>query len=453
VIDGTAPVVAVTDASYSASALDLGSTYFWRVAEVNEAETPTTYQGDIWSFSTTEYLVVDDFEDYNDWPPHEIYTAWPDGYEDPANGSQVGNLLPPLAETTIVHGDAQSMPFFYSNTGGATYSEGARTFAVPQDWTKHSIKTLGLWFHGTAGNTGQLYVKVNGVKVPYDGDAGNLAVGAWQPWNIDLTALAVNLQTVTTLAIGIDGNGAAGTLYFDDIRLYAYERQLVTPVPPDPAALVVHYELEGNANDSTGTAHGGATGGLFVAGTFGQGISLAGNDYVDCGNPPQLDFGTGSWTVSAWITMPTPTTENSNIFSNGGDNTGGIRYMLGVSETTDHKACLTLDDNASKVQSTSSVSVDDGQWHHIVGIRDGSSIRIYVDGFQDGADVALPDGYDLSGTSQANAYIGAGWHLPNSEMIKFFVGVIDDVRVYDYALSSAEVRSLTGATLPFDAPF
>ncbi|MHC4680615.1 MAG: hypothetical protein ACYTEK_18165 [Planctomycetota bacterium] len=63
-------------------------------------------------------------------------------------------------------------------------------------------------------------MKVNGVKVPYDGDAGNLAAAAWQPWNIDLTALGVNVQSVTTLAIGIDGNGAGGTLYIDDIRLY-----------------------------------------------------------------------------------------------------------------------------------------------------------------------------------------------------------------------------------------
>ncbi len=107
--------------------------------------------------------------------------------------------------------------------------------------------------------------------------------------------------------------------------------------------------------------------------------------------------------------------------------------MSGVSETDDHKACLTVDDNVTKVQSTSSVTVDDGQWCHIVGIRDGGSLCIYVNGFQDGDDVALPDGYDLSGTSQANAYIGAGWNYETSVVQKFFVGVIDEVRVYNYA--------------------
>ncbi|GAI89125.1 unnamed protein product [marine sediment metagenome] len=88
---------------------------------------------------------------------------------------------------------------------------------------------MALYFHGTAGNTGQLYVKVNGSKVLYDGDAGNLARAGWQPWNIELASFGTNLQSVTTLAIGIDDNGVSGTLYFDDIRLYSYSRQFITP--------------------------------------------------------------------------------------------------------------------------------------------------------------------------------------------------------------------------------
>jgi hypothetical protein len=112
------------------------------------------------------------------------------------------------------------MPLAYSNTGGAAYSEAERTFAVGHNWTEAGSQTLVLFFRGTAGNTGQLYVKINGSKVVYGGDAGDIAKTQWKQWNIALPSLGVNLQNITKLSIGIDGNGASGKLYFDDIRLY-----------------------------------------------------------------------------------------------------------------------------------------------------------------------------------------------------------------------------------------
>jgi hypothetical protein len=460
VIDGTAAVTTVTEASHGLLSLDLGQTYYWRVDEVNEAETPTTWQGYLWNFTTQEYFVVDDFESYNDLDPtdpnsNRIFNAWIDGYEVPTNGSLVGYENPPFTEQTVVHGEEQAMPFFFSNTGGAAYSEAERTLAAAQDWTTAGAKTLSLWFSGDPNNTaGQMYVKVNGSKVPYDSDASNLTAVAWQPWNIDLASVGTNLQNVTKLAIGIDGNGAAGKLFFDDIRLYPYDRQFITPAEPSNVGLMGHYKLDQDATDSSGNNIHGTLGGnpQWTAGKIGGALDFDGDDYVDLGNPSQLDFGTASWSVSAWVKMPA-TTDNSNIFSKGGDNTGGIRYMLGVSETDDHKACLTVDDNATKVQSTSSATVDDNQWHHIVGIRDGNTLRLYVDGVQDGVPATLSDGYDLSGTSQASAYIGAGWRFDTSVVHKFLTGVIDDVRIYGRVLTEEEIAWLAGRTKPFDKPF
>jgi len=96
VTDGTAPVDVVTEARYSPSHLDLGATYYWRVDEVNVAETHTIWQGDVWDFTTQEYIVVDDFEAYNDLNPDDpesnrIFLTWTGGDADPANGSQVGH--------------------------------------------------------------------------------------------------------------------------------------------------------------------------------------------------------------------------------------------------------------------------------------------------------------------------------------------------------------------------
>jgi len=91
---------------------------------------------------------VEDFEDYNDFEPDRIFDTWMDGWDIPANGSQVGYAEPPFAEKTIIHGGKQSMPLSYDNTGGVAYSEAERTFAVPQDWTVKDVKALTLWFRG-----------------------------------------------------------------------------------------------------------------------------------------------------------------------------------------------------------------------------------------------------------------------------------------------------------------
>jgi len=234
VIDGTAPVTTVTEAKKGPLSLDLGQTYYWKVSEVNEVETPTTWESDVWNLTTREFLIVDDFEAYNDLNPEDleskrIFNVWIDGFGVATNGSLVGYENLPFAEQTIVHSGKQSMPLAYNNTGAATYSEAERTFAVGQNWTQAGAATLVLYFHGAEGNTGQLYVKVDGSKVVYDGDAGDIAKAEWKQWNIDLASLGAGLQNVTKLAIGIDGNGATGTLYVDDTRLYGQAPQPEAP--------------------------------------------------------------------------------------------------------------------------------------------------------------------------------------------------------------------------------
>jgi hypothetical protein len=219
VIDGTAPVTTLAEASYNPPALALGTSYYWKVVEVNEAETPAAWESTVWSFTTKDHVVVEDFESYNEEAGNEIYMGWVDGFDDPTNGSQVGHLSAPFAETTVVLGGKQAMPLMYSN-GTTSYAEGTRTFNTTQDWTDHSVTTLVIPFRGMAGNTGQMYAKVNGTKIPYAGNAGNIALEAWQAWNIDLTSSGLNLKSVSSLAIGVEGASAAGTLYIDDIGLY-----------------------------------------------------------------------------------------------------------------------------------------------------------------------------------------------------------------------------------------
>ncbi|MFQ6034677.1 MAG: carbohydrate binding domain-containing protein [Sedimentisphaerales bacterium] len=147
VIDGTALVATVSESSYQPP-LEYGQIYYWKVNEVNEAASPSSWEGEVWNFSTVEYSVVDDFEDYNDYEPDRIFDTWIDGWGVAANGSQVGYNVPPFAEQTIVHGGNQSMPLHYDNTAGVRYSEAERTFDTPQDWTRGGANSLNLWFRG-----------------------------------------------------------------------------------------------------------------------------------------------------------------------------------------------------------------------------------------------------------------------------------------------------------------
>jgi hypothetical protein len=147
-----------TDTGFAPPKLDWDTTYYWRVDEINDVHPDSPWTGSLWSFTTANFLVVDDFEFYtdNDAAGEAIWQAWVDGFEDPANGSQVGYLLPPYAEQTIVHGGKQSMPFAYDNTAGVTNSEAVLTLDSPRDWTEQGVDTLSLWFRGYPASVGSL---------------------------------------------------------------------------------------------------------------------------------------------------------------------------------------------------------------------------------------------------------------------------------------------------------
>jgi hypothetical protein len=242
--------------NYSPPELGWGQTYYWRVDEQNTDA--TTSRGRLWSFTVADYLIVDDFEDYNDFTPDRVWQTWLDGfgYSEPppgfagnGTGSQVGNDDPPFTEQTIVHSGRQAMTFRYTNdgsTGKALYSEAAREWAVPQDWTRRGVKALTLWFNGDAANSAEpLYVGVQdslGTRKDVTHENGSaVIIDGWEEWNIDLQEFAnagVSLISVKKLILGVGNRvapqaGGTGTLYFDDVRLY---RPRCIPSEAKPAA-------------------------------------------------------------------------------------------------------------------------------------------------------------------------------------------------------------------------
>jgi len=218
--------------SYDPGMLEWDTTYYWRIDEVNNANPDSPWTGILWSFTTADFLVVDDFESYNDIDPpdpqsNRIFEAWLDGYGIPTNGALVGNELPPYAEQTIVHSGSQSMPLYYDNSVGN--SEATMTLTYPRDWTEKGVNTLTIWFRGDSANAAEtLYVALNGSAVVNHNNPNAAQITTWTEWTIDLQAFAdqsVNLANVNTIALGLGNRnnplaGGSGTMYFDDIRLY-----------------------------------------------------------------------------------------------------------------------------------------------------------------------------------------------------------------------------------------
>ncbi|MBN2316966.1 MAG: hypothetical protein JXM79_23770 [Sedimentisphaerales bacterium] len=147
---------ALGDESYDPGKLAWHTTYYWRVDEVNDLHPDSPWIGNLWSFTTGDFLLVDDFESYtdDDTSGEAIWQHWIDGYGVAGNGSQVGYLMPPYAEQAIVHGGRQSMPLMYDNTGGVLNSEAELTLTYPRDWTEEGVSNLSLWFHGLPGSVG-----------------------------------------------------------------------------------------------------------------------------------------------------------------------------------------------------------------------------------------------------------------------------------------------------------
>ncbi len=220
----------VDSPTFAPDGMEFGSTYYWQIVEVNEADAVTAWPGDVWSFSTQEYALIDGFETYNDDVDAKtaIFDTWLDGWVN-GTGSTVGYLNAPFAEQTVVHSGRQSMPLAYDNSASPFYSE-AEFDLSGAELTSGGAVCLRLFFHGDAANAAEtLYVAIE------DG-AGNVAVAAhpdpdaaladsWQEWVIpysELTAGGVNLSRAATIYIGLgDRNnpaaGGTGLVFIDDV--------------------------------------------------------------------------------------------------------------------------------------------------------------------------------------------------------------------------------------------
>ena len=222
------------------------TTYYWRIDGNNNLNSNSPWVGNVWNFTTADYILIDDFEDYNT-GNNQIWYAWHDGlgYGSPGippyfsgngTGAAVGDeTTNSYCEEFIVHGGSKSMPMLYDNNkqGFSMYSEVEFALIDARDWTEGDVSELSLWFRGLSTNYVEpLYIAVTNktgtpVVVIHD-DPTAAQIDTWTQWIVPLQAFAdqgIILTDVDKIAIGLGtrGNlttpGGAGKMYFDDIRL------------------------------------------------------------------------------------------------------------------------------------------------------------------------------------------------------------------------------------------
>jgi len=440
--------------------VELSSTYYWRVDEVNDAEATTLWAGDVWSFSTGDYLTVDDFETYNNFSPDRPFQTWIDGVgysadeffpvANPGNGTgaAVGHDIWSVAsahfegeimETSYtVGGSGQSMPIYYSGN-----SRTDRTFNPSQDWTSAGVKSLVLFVRGDRDNAaGSLYVEIDGKKITH-GDSNLVTKSLWTQWNLDLASAGVALNNVKDFSLGIDSSGS-GVIYVDEIRLYEAVPEVPVAADPGTNGLAAKFSLENNLSDTSGNGLGAGTVGggdpFYVDGIAGTALSFDGVvDFVELPIGSVIESA-NSITVSVWAD-----------FSNAGDNwqriwdfgsgEGANPYMF-LSPRTGGAgpvrfAIRSLTVAESFVESTATLA---SGWQHVAATIDSETMvmSLYINGSLagQGPTEVLPS--DMGNTTQN--YLAQSQYAADG----LYQGSVDELLIYTRALSEGEIRYLAG---------
>ncbi|MHC4645330.1 MAG: LamG domain-containing protein [Planctomycetota bacterium] len=476
---------------YDLDPLELEATYYWRIDEVNDAN-GDIWKGKVWRFTVAEYVIIDDMESYDTADlGNLIYDTWDDGFSN-WTGSQLDLSY---SNPDLFYTGKQGMRYVYDNAlGYYKYSEidanttGPRpgNLKVGSDWTAYDVKLLRLWFRGTSANAlEQMYMALEDtpghVIVINYGDYGeslsDITVENWQDWRIllpDFETGGINLQNVQKIRLGFGDRdnpavGGSGTMYLDDIRLYPpicvpemgpaadfsgncivdladvmimAEQWLRTDVEFDavqaPLAPIGWWKLEGNALDSSANANHGTMEGAYswVEGHIdSNAIEFDGGRLLveDNGSTPELRP-QDQVSVSAWVNYGQDQGHSARVVVKGADD--GETYSIEVDDT-DTFAFLVRDPDGERYAVTSD-RLYWNEWIHLAGTFDGTSVKCYVNGeLADSSDDAA--GITLSQDTSPLA-IGNRSDATDRE----FAGMVDDVRVYDYGLSAAEVAYIAG---------
>jgi hypothetical protein len=284
-------------------------------------------------------------------------------------------------------------------------------------------------------------IGVAGVQFKIDG-ANFGGEDTASPFDMQWDSRSVSNGTHTISAVARDTSGNSAT----SAGVQVIVQNAYTSVQ---GGLVAAYSFdEGTGSvilDSSGMGNTGTiSGATWTAGKFGNALSFGGNNYVDLGSGPILNFPSGSgFTISGWF----KTVDSFGpivSFRSSADSSPVIDLMVGydgvISDSGKIEA-LVRDDARSGFAEITGGAVNDGVWHNFAITRSQSSsnLVLYVDAASQG--MAAGQGGQITtsgmrsiGSEQRWANDGFG----NNDQ-RYINGLIDEVRVYNRSLSQAEI--------------
>jgi hypothetical protein len=474
---------------YPLTGLTFDTTYYWRVDEVNGLGVP--YPGDLWRFTITDHINIDDMDQYNT-TNNLISDTWKDYWY---NNSEAELTV----DSVVIYGGTKAMEFSYENDfGGPYYSEAEADIAdleAGPDWTTGGADSIVINFYGQSTNAAdannQMYFAVedgddNFALITYP-DVTALQEAEWHEWNIalqELTDQGVDVTDIATVYLGFGdrtlpkpGGSSLGdsVVYFDEIELWP---QRCAPQASRPYGdlngdctvdnndlvvmvedwLVVDYNtvgfdgdlwyfpLEGEPNyDACWVIDGGRTG---LPGDhaleFGYEHPRDLNEWPisdDFVAVPPLNLYGMNMTITAWVKIHGLQRDDAAIFyCDGqlddpiweGDTVAGFNVGIGTDNSLGYM-WPTAKGGTWQWDPAVSVLLDNDEWAFCAMVVDPIDGVIYIK--QHDGDLEVDTNYSAG-------HLDAKWEIPATlGMHKWrnFDGVMDDVRIWKDSLTYFEI--------------
>jgi hypothetical protein len=265
-----------------------------------------------------------------------------------------------------------------------------------------------------------------------------------------LTLSTTNTAYTATDSITIGGYWSTSFLmtgYIDEVRVSTSARYTTNFTPASASfvndantLLLLHMEGENSSTvfiDDVGT------------GRVKKGVSALGNAQVSTaqskfggssalfdgsGDYLRMDpllLGTGQITIEAWV-RTTGSGTNQNVIGGFVGSSGFVGWILDVASTGGARVRF------GTTNVVSSITVNDGNWHHLAGVRDGTNCRLYIDGVQVSTGTTNSENLTLSAETRIGSL--------STSFLNYFTGHIDEIRISNTARYTA---NFTAPTAPF----